>query len=198
VLGEEAASLLGALVVAELWHATTARARLPRASRHPVMAHIDEFQNVVHLPTPMPAVLAESRGLGLGLTLAHQHVGQLPNDVRDAVLANARSRVVFQLPAQDAGLLARELGGGLTPDDLQGLGAFEVAAQLYAAGRTQPPLTARTEAPSATRSDADAVRASSRQRYGAERSQVEAEIRRRHQGAARDTPIGRRRRGSPS
>jgi len=198
VLGEEAASLLGALVVAELWHATTARARLPRASRHPVMAHIDEFQNVVHLPTPMPAVLAESRGLGLGLTLAHQHVGQLPNDVRDAVLANARSRVVFQLPAQDAGLLARELGGGLTPDDLQGLGAFEVAAQLYAAGRTQPPLTAKTQGPSATRSDADEVRANSRQRYGAERSQVEAEIRERHQGATADTPIGRRRRGGAS
>ena len=64
LLGDEAASLLGALIVAELWHATTARAGIEHSQRRPVMAYLDEFQHFVHLPTPMPSMLAEARGLG--------------------------------------------------------------------------------------------------------------------------------------
>ena len=131
-------------MVAELWNATMARAANHSDNRKPVMAYLDEWQNFLKLPTPMSEVLAASRGLGLGMVLAHQHLGQLPTDVQHAVLANARSKVVFQLPAGDARLIARELGGVLTADDLQGLGAYEVAAQLFAAGSTQTVATAST------------------------------------------------------
>lgn len=199
VLGQEAAALLGALVFAEVWNATTARAGLPPAERHPVMAHLDEWQRFLHLPTPMATVLAEARGMGLGLCLSHQHLGQVPEAIREAVLANARSRVAFQLPAHDARILSRELGGGLTPEDLQGLGAFEVVAQLFAAGRTQPPLTARTHAASPVRTDGSEVRERSRERFGVARSVVEAEIRSRQQGSGAQAPVVRRpRRGGSS
>lgn len=77
LLGEEAAALLGALVVAELWHATMARSGHHASTRRPVMAYLDEWQHFVHLPIPMSSVLAEARGLGLGLTLAHQYLSQL-------------------------------------------------------------------------------------------------------------------------
>lgn len=194
LLGEEAAALMGALVVAELWHATTARAGLPPARRRPVMAYVDEWQKFVHLPTPMGEVLAEARGLGLGMVLAHQTiVGQLPDDVRHAVLANARSRVAFALPSEDARLVARELGGIFTADDLQGLGPYEVVCQLFAAGSTQPPATARTRPLPEPSSDPDEIRRASRERYGVDRGEVEMAIRGR-QSRGTDAPIGRRRR----
>lgn len=195
LLGDEAAALLGALVIAELWHATTARANLTQAERQPVMAYLDEWQHFLHLPTPMASVLAEARGLGLGLTLAHQHLGQLPEAARDAVLSNARSRVTFQLPASDARLLAREMGGLLTADDLQGLGSFEVVAQLFAAGSTQPPATARTRPMPATCSDADEIRATSSAAYGVDRAEVEGAIRSRQTNSRPDDLVGRKRHG---
>jgi hypothetical protein len=36
---------------------------------------------------------AAARGYRLSLVLAHQHMGQLPRDVRDALGANARTKV---------------------------------------------------------------------------------------------------------
>jgi hypothetical protein len=193
LLGEEAASLLGALIVAELWHATTARAGMPSDQRQPVMAYLDEFQHFVHLPTPMPSMLAEARGLGLGMTLAHQHLDQLGDEAKHAVLANARSRVVFQLPSADARVMSREMGTILSADDLQGLGAFEVACQLFAAGTTQAPATGKTRALPPPCADPDAIRAISRERYGVDQSTVEMAIRERQSGASAGG-VGRRER----
>jgi hypothetical protein len=195
LLGEEAAALLGALVIAELWHATTARSGMSASRRRPVMAYLDEWQHFLHLPTPMASVLAEARGLGLGMTLAHQHLGQLPESARDSVLSNARSRVIFQLPAGDARLLTKELSGLLTADDLQGLGAYEVVTQLFAAGSTQPAATGRTRPMVAALGSGDDVRARSSERFGVPRSDVEHAIRTRSDKSKPNDAVGRRRDG---
>lgn len=194
LLGEEASRLLGALVVAELWHATTARARIPSEQRTPVMALIDEWQHIVALPTPMAQVLAEARGFGLGLTLAHQHLTQLDRETREAVLANARSRVVFQLPATDAKLLVPHLGSGLRAEELSDLDAYEAVAQVFAAGRTQPSCTIATAPAPPASGDAAELREQSRQRYGVDAAEVEAVIRQRRQAGNTNAPVGRRRR----
>jgi hypothetical protein len=191
LLGEDASQLLGSLVIAELWNATLARAALAPSDRVPFMAHIDEWANFMHIPTPMADVLAAARGMGLGMTLAHQAMTQLTTEARDAVLANARSRVVFQLPSGDARLIARELGGVMTADDLQGLGAYEIAAQLFAAGSTQPVATGKTRPVGEPTSSAEAIREMSRTRYGVARAEVEKQIRD-HQSTRIDAPTGRR------
>src|SRR5206468_12914946 len=127
LLGEEAAALIGALVVARMWQAVLRRSALAPADRPVTFAYIDEVQNYLRLPTSIADVLAEARKLNLGLTLAHQHLGQLPAEMQKGVLANARSRVVFQASAADAKVLAAELKPHLTAEDLQGLGTYEVA-----------------------------------------------------------------------
>jgi hypothetical protein len=191
LLGDEAAALIGSLVLTRLWQAVQRRAGVAAAERPVTFAYIDEFQDYLRLPLDMADALAQARGLGLGLTLAHQHLGQLTPSVRDAVLANARSRLIFQLSASDAHTLARELAPYLTAADLGGLGPFEVVASLHTGNHVAPPATGVTLPPPPVTGQADAAREASRLHYGIDRGKVETAIRRRHEGGRGRGSIGR-------
>lgn len=198
LIGPEAAALLGSLFVAELWQAVLGRAGVAAERRHPVAVYADEFQDYVHLPTDMADALAQARGLGIGLTLAHQHLAQLPSNLRSAVLANARSRVCFQLSGDDAQAMARISGGSLEPSDFQRLRRYEAYAQLVVGGEVADFASIRTMPMQSPISDPAAVREASRLRYGRPVDEVEAEIRKLIEGdAGEDSPIGRRRRSEP-
>jgi hypothetical protein len=194
LLGEEAASLVGALVLARLWQATLGRASVPSERRDPLFCHVDEFQDYLSLPTSIGDMLVQARSFGLGLTLAHQHLGQLPAALRDGVLANARSKVVFQTNVKDARALAPEFAP-LTAEDLQGLGPYEVALKVALAGQVSSAATGVTAPPPAPTGFADAIRAASRERFGRDRAEVEAAIRRRQTGPGPSARgVGRQRR----
>jgi hypothetical protein len=188
LLGPEAAALLGSIVVTQLWQVALERSAIPAERRHPVFIFLDEFQDFLNLPIDLADALAQARGLGLGLTLAHQHLGQLSPQMRSAVLANARSRVVFQLAAEDA----RTFAGAdttLLPEDFRTLGAFEAYAQLVAQDAVQPWLSLRTEPPTPATSDPNEVKTFSRSRYATALAQVDEELRLLQEGG-RATDIG--------
>jgi hypothetical protein len=194
LLGEDAAALLGSLVVTRLWQAVQARAALPQSDRPLTFAYIDEFGDYLRAELGIEGMLTQARALGLSLTLAHQHLGQLPKTVREAVLANARSRVIFQVAASDAIALARELAPHVTAADLQGLGRWEVVASLSAGSRIAPPVTATTQAPPPPTGQAATARLRSRSYYGTPREEVEAAIQTRHTGRPAPAAPARRRR----
>jgi hypothetical protein len=179
LLGEDASALLGSAVLARLWQAVQARAALPPSARTPVFCHVDEFQDYLNLPTSLADVLAQARAYGFGLTLAHQHLGQLPPLVRTAVLANARSRVVFQTAASDAQALAREFAPHLSATDLQALGRYEAVVAAAASERVLPPASMVTLPPVAATDCASQARELSRLRYGRDRAAVERDMRER-------------------
>ena len=184
LLGSEASSLLGSLFVAELWHATLRRAAMPPPLRRPVTVFIDEFQEYVRgIPTDLADALAQARGYSVGLTLSHQHLGQLSSGaMRSAVLANARSRVCFTLAPEDAAVIARTSGGQLHADDFQKLGLHEVYLRLLAGGEVTGFASGKTLPPPKVTSDPAVVREGSRLRYGRPVAEVEAEIARLAEG----------------
>lgn len=194
LLGEDAAALLGSAVLARLWQAVQGRAALPPGARTPVFCYVDEFQDYLNLPTSLADVLAQARAYGFGLTLAHQHLGQLPPLVRTAVLANARSKVVFQTSASDAQALAREFAPHLAAADLQSLGPWEAVVAAAAGNRVLPPASLVTLPPGEPTGHGARARALSRERYGRDRAEVERAMRERLQGRPGSGPIKRRRR----
>src|SRR5262249_58092980 len=126
------------------------------------------------------------------LTLAHQHLGQLPASLRAAILANCRSRVIFQCSATDAAGRARGVKPYLEAADLQGLDAYQAVMTLSVGARVAPPVTAQTELPPAPTGLAGVVRELSRQHYGADRGEGEAALRARHGGRIPEGRGGRR------
>lgn len=174
-LGSETAQLAGSLLIASLWQVTMGRGRIPAVQRRPAWLYVDEFQETVRLPIDLADMLAQARGFGLGLTLAHQHLGQLPERAKEAVMATARTQVLFQLDYDDAKVMERRFTP-LTQQDLSGLGPFEIAMRPCLDGVTADVVTATTlPLPEAT-TDAHELAAVSQERYGVVRSEVEAAI----------------------
>jgi hypothetical protein len=175
LLGPETSALLGSLVISQLWQAVLGRAAIAPEKRRPVFVVADEFQDYMRLPLDFADALAQARGLGASFALAHQFMHQLAPAMRSAVLANAQSRIAFRLPSEDARAIAS--GSALEPADFQSLGAYQAYAQLVAGGAIQPWASIATLPPSEPISDPLAVRAASRERYGVNRAEVEAELR---------------------
>jgi hypothetical protein len=175
-LGAETSALLGSLLVSSLWQATLARVNVPADRRRPVFAYLDEMQDIVRLPLGLSEMLAQARGLGLGITLATQFLHQIPESLRSAVFGTVRTMLAFQLDHEDARLLAKRFAP-LTADDLTGLAAWEVALRPCVDGQTLGPVTGTTvRLPEALRDPAELAEAS-RQRYGVPRAEAEAAMR---------------------
>ena len=195
LIGEDAAALLGSLVLTCLWQALQGRAGLAPAERPRTYVYLDEFQDYLTSRLSLADALAQARGYGIGFTLAHQFVGQLPAEIRQAVLSTVASKVAFQCGADDARTLAREFAPFVEPEDLQGLPAFTAYAQLSVDTAVLPPASLTTLPPSRPTSDAAEIRDESRRRYGTPVADVENAIRSRRETPPHELPaLGRRRR----
>jgi len=173
-LGEDTSRLLGSMVVARAWQAALARAAIPPERRRDAALYVDEVQNFLNLPTPIPDVLAEARGYRLSLCMAHQHLGQLTKELREGIAANARTKVIFQVSREDAQALDREVRPELAAHDLSHLPLHTAAVRLCLGGQTTGAFTISTEAlPPDIPGQAERVRAATRKRIGVPRTQTE-------------------------
>jgi len=175
LLGAETAALIGSLVMATVWQATLARAGLPKDQRHPVWMYLDEFHNIVRLPIDLADMLAQARGFGLGLTLAHQYLGQLSPEIKAAVLGTTRSQLIFQVESHDATELAPRFAP-LTREDLMSLGAHEIALRPCVGGITLAPVTGITYPLPPPTTNPAALAQASLNRYGLPTTEIDQQI----------------------
>jgi hypothetical protein len=178
LLGEDKANLLGALLVSQFQSAAMARADVPEAQRRDFYLYIDEFHNFA--TDAFATILSEARKYRLALTLSHQYVAQVPDEVRDAVFGNVGSMVCFRVGETDSAVLSRQIGGGYSPSYLADLSNYEVCAKLLSGGAHGDPFLAKTYPPigRGDRSRGQNVVRRSRERFAAPRRVVEEKIRR--------------------
>lgn len=158
-LGDDTARLLGSFVTSAVWRAAAARTAKAQSARRDTSLYTDEAQNFLTLPGAFDEMLAEARGYRLSLVLAHQHLGQLGRELRDALSANARNKIVFSASPEDAHSFERHFAPELTAHDLSNLDAFQAAARLLVNGQEQSAFTLRTRpAPPAIPGRAQAIR----------------------------------------
>lgn len=180
-LGEQEANFLGSLVVSSFATAALARAEMPEERREPFHLVVDEFH--AFTTTSFADLLSEARKYGLHLTLAHQFLDQLPNEIAAAVFGNVGTMIAFRLGARDAPLLEREFAPYPATTLLE-LSRFEVCVKLMTGGEIREPFLARTLPPLATdfgRRELAAAR--SRRHFCRPRAEVEGKIERWSGGA---------------
>ena len=165
-LGEDSCRLLGSFVVAKVWQTVTARARSGQTLRRDAALYLDEAQNFLTLPGSIGDMLAEARGYRLSVVAAHQHLGQLPRELHEALSANARNKVFFNCSPEDAHVLVRHVAPEISEHDLSHLGAHQAAVRLVVDGEESPAFTLRTEPAPAVTGHAETIRAVARERFG--------------------------------
>jgi hypothetical protein len=169
-IGEQAANLLGSLLVSHLQLIAMERASLPPQDRIPFFVHVDEFQTFSS--DAFASLLSEARKFGLHFCLANQYADQLSNAVRSAVIGNAGTLVVFRVGSRDAELLAPEF----QPMTSAALSEQEPFTAWLRRGVGQNRIFVEDKHYQA-RGTAGAIREQSRQRFGRHRSAIERQRR---------------------
>ena len=141
-IGEGPAMVLGALLAARIGLAGLARADRPEAERRDFHLYLDEFQMFATLS--LATMLAELRKYRVSLVLAHQYLGQLEPDIRDAVLGNVGTLVCFRVSAADAAYFVRELEPAFETLDLISLPNYQIDLRLMIDGQASQPFSAET------------------------------------------------------
>jgi len=109
LLGETTASIIGELIISKLQASAVSRANIPSAKRKRFYLYIDEFQTFTGVASKSYEVmLSRARKYELGLILAHQQTGQIPQELLKEILGNVGTMVVLQVGTDDARKLSRE------------------------------------------------------------------------------------------
>ena len=115
-IGEENASFLGLVLVPKILVAAMSRQDIPEEQRKDFYLYVDEFQNFA---TPdFAQILSEARKYRLNLIVANQFIGQMDEDVKNAIFGNVGTLVSFRVGVTDANYLQHEYQPIFTEADL--------------------------------------------------------------------------------
>lgn len=173
-LGEGPAHLLGAFLATAFSQAAESRAAITEQERRDFTLYADEFQNFA--TDSFSSILSEARKWRLSLALAHQFLGQLPVLLRQAVIGNAGTLIAFRLGAEDAPLIAEEIGHR-NHDALTNTQNFAAWIRLMYEDSPSDAHYMRTLPPPATTfGRLPAIQARTRARHARQRDHVEQSI----------------------
>ncbi|TAL50648.1 hypothetical protein EPN81_02190 [Patescibacteria group bacterium] len=174
-IGEDNSRLLGGLLITKMQLAAMERVDTPEHERKDFYLYVDEFQNFA--VESFASILSEARKYRLCLTMAHQYIAQLTEEVRDAVFGNVGTIITFRVGSPDAMFMEAEFMPRFTPEDIINLPKYNIYIKLLIDGVTSQPFSAITLPPiSQTTHSGEKVIKISRERYARPRAEIEAKI----------------------
>jgi hypothetical protein len=186
-MGESNANLLGAMLITKIYLGAMSRADAS-ASVLKELPHfyfyVDEFQNFAN--ESFAGILSEARKYNLSLTIAHQYIEQMTDEVRAAVFGNVGTMISFRVGAYDAEVLEKEYAPVFTAEDIVNLGFAQIYLKLMIDGIGSRPFSAVTmnTPPRPEKTFVEDIVNTSRAQYAQKRSEVEDAIKKWHETAA--------------
>jgi len=156
---------------------------MPEEDRKDFYLYVDEFQNFA---TPdFAQILSEARKYRLNLVVANQFIGQVEEELKNAIFGNVGTIACFRVGVTDAGYLAHEFTPIFTEEDLLNIERYHVYTKTTVKNEPVPPfsmdLTKDMEKQENTMNKrvSEIIREMSRLKYGKDVRLVEAEVIRR-------------------
>jgi hypothetical protein len=156
------------------------RQEIPEEKRRDFYLYVDEFQNFA---TPdFATILSEARKYHLNLTVANQFIGQVEEEVKNAVFGNVGTLISFRVGVTDASYLQREFQPVFSEADLINVERFHVYMKTIVNNEPVPPFSVDltkdiTQLKSQANDKlAETIIQLSRLKYGRPKELVEAEV----------------------
>ncbi|MDO8510334.1 MAG: TraM recognition domain-containing protein, partial [bacterium] len=181
-LGDLNAHLIGLILVGKILMAALSRvgssdsgALESAGGLPPFYLYLDEFQNIT--TSSIATILSEARKYKLALTVAHQFIGQLDENIKNAVFGNVGSLASFRIGADDAEYLGKQFAPVFTPSDLINIENRHAYVKLLVNGTPSTSFSMETVAPpKGNREHIAKLKELSGLKFGKPREEIEAGI----------------------
>jgi len=180
ILGEEDAKFLGLILVPKVLTAAMSRQDVPMDQRNDFFLYVDEFQN--YATEDFAVILSEARKYRLNLTVANQFIGQIDEEVKNAVFGNVGTLISFRVGVPDANFLQHEFSPVFNETDLANIEKYHVYIKTIVGNEPVPAFSMSLEkdmdevTAKMNPKLAEMIRQLSRLKYGKDKSIVEAEM----------------------
>lgn len=180
-IGDINANLLGMIITGKLLMAALARDDQAQEDRKDFYFYIDEFQNFT--TDSIATILAEARKYRLNLTVAHQYIAQLPDNIRDAVFGNVGTMLAFRVGIDDAEQLVKQFEPKFEINDMINIENLNGVIRMLVNGQPIEPFNMKIRfAERGTPAIREKLLELSGLTYGANLNDIERQIMRRIRG----------------
>jgi len=138
-LQEEIMGFLGAMFVTKLFQTAMGRQSVEKNQRTPFFLYVDEFQNFA--TDTFGEILSEARKYGLSLSVAHQFIRQIPQNLSEALFGNVGTLISFRVSSEDAEYMKQHFQPFLNGYDLSNLNMREFYCKLLVQGQVKDPFS---------------------------------------------------------
>jgi len=177
-LGEMNANLIGLLLVGKIQMAALSRVDMYGQKMNDFYLYIDEFQNVT--TDSIASILSEARKYRLSLTVAHQYISQLEENIKNAVFGNVGSMAIYRISTEDASFIEQKFKPAFSASDIMKLDNFNSYVSMLVNGQPTKPFNMTSHwslTPKGNPSEVvEKIKELSYLKYGRPREEVEEEI----------------------
>jgi hypothetical protein len=182
-LGDINANLIGLIIVGKILMAALSRVDSNTRELPPFYLYIDEFQNIT--TDSISSILSEARKYKLSLTVAHQFIAQLEDDIRDAVFGNVGSMVSFRISSEDAEYLEKQFSPVFTAKDIMNIDNLNAYVKMLVNGKAERAFNIHEPFPPKGNPDQiESLKQLSYMKYGGDREEIERSIMERYKKPA--------------
>ncbi len=184
VIGDENMRLIGLLLIQKILGAALSRQDIPENQRRDFFLYVDEFQNFT--TEEFQSILSEARKYRLSLTVANQYIGQMPEEIKNAIFGNVGTLLIGRTGVDDAHFLENQFEPVFNSGDIVNQANFNYYTKLLCDGKYPSPFSMETSfQPLNTDSEFNlptypkltpVIKNMSRMRYGRDLNSVSEEI----------------------